>query len=669
MNERILNNKYAIHSIVGKGGMAIVYKGEDIETKEIVAIKMLKEEFLENTEFVTMFEKEADIAKFVRHKNMVNTFDVGLDDGCPYMVMEFVQGRTLKEYISMKGILTEEEAVDIAVQICDAMIYAHDKNLVHRDIKSQNILINKEGVVKVGDFGIAKMTTSATMTTGDSNVLGSVHYMSPEQAMGNVVDKTTDIYSLGIVMYEMLTGTLPFKGDTPVTIALKHVNDELPSPMTKNHSLSNAIDSIVMKASNKLKDLRYQSSGELKDDLLMSLHDPTGEFVVIVDNEGDTRGLPVINKEMIQQDAKEKATAQAVPDPNAKNEITDIGLYENKTLRQTEQATIHNGIAIAKIRKVIGRILLGIMVIIAALTVVLAIMNRENPEEEISQKLEVPNVEKMLVDEAIRAIKINGFNYVIEYISDDEYAEGIVISQSPKGGQMVDNSIYVTLKVSTGPELFVVPDVTSISFTEAIANIEEQGFLVGDVSREISDLPNEYVVRQEPKAGMEIPIGEKIHIWIATQQDTTIPIMPNVIGRSLEEAVYLLDSIDVSVDRIDVVPISSGYEKDIVIYHEPEMDKVIEDGDNIVLYVSNGEEEKYSVEKHLLLTLTNDTTKVRVVYVDEGTLQVVYDKSLTKGDHDITLTLYTNTPGEKDLVIYYDSVEVGQDRVIFEVLE
>ena len=258
MKQRILGSKYAIHSIVGKGGMAIVYKGENIKTGEVVAIKVLKEEYLENSEFVTMFEKEAEIAKLVRHKNMVNTFDVGVDDGSPYMVMEFVQGRTLKEYINMKGILAEDEAVDIAIQVCDAIKYAHENNLIHRDIKSQNILLNTDGVVKVGDFGIAKMTTSATLTIDGSNVLGSVHYMSPEQAMGNVVDHTTDIYSLGIVMYEMLTGQLPYTGEKSVAVALKHINEQIKPPKQLNADISESINRIILKATSKDKNDRYE---------------------------------------------------------------------------------------------------------------------------------------------------------------------------------------------------------------------------------------------------------------------------------------------------------------------------------------------------------------------------------------------------------------------------
>ena len=669
MEQRILNNKYAIHSVIGKGGMAIVYKGENVETKEIIAIKMLKEEYIDNKEFVIMFEKEAEIAKVVRHKNMVNTFDVDIDGGYPYIVMEYVNGRTLKEYIRMKGILSEEEAVEIAMQVCDAMIYCHHQKLVHRDIKSQNILIDKEGLVKVGDFGIAKMTTSATMTMGGSNVIGSVHYMSPEQAMGNVVDHTTDIYSLGIVMYEMLTGTLPFKGDTPVTIALKHVNDGLPSPMTKNHSLSAALNKIIMKASNKHKDLRYQSVQELKDDLIASRHDPSGDFVFEPDDEGDTKAIPVIKKELLEKYIEKKADEKLKNEVAEGNEITDIGFYESESLKNNNIDEGHNGEAVTKIRKAIGGILLGIVIVIVAFIVVLATINNDTRQENSNQKLEVPNVEKMLLEEAAKILKDNGFGYIVEYAVDDAYAEGVVVLQSPKSGQMVDDGIYINIKVSIGPELFAVPDILNISFTDAILVIEETGFFVGDVSQEVADLPNEYIVRQEPKAGTEIPIGEKINIWIATQQDTTIPIMPNIIGRTITEAIYLLDSVDVEAERIEIIQIDSGYEKDIVVYHEPEMDKEMEDGQKITLYISNGEEEKYSIEKHLLLSLTNETTKVRVVYVDVDTKQIVYDKSLTKGNHDVTLTLHTNTPGEKEIIIYYDGVEAGNDIVTFEVIE
>ena len=664
MEQRIINSKYAIHSIVGKGGMAVVYKGKKIETNEDVAIKMLKEEYLDNQDFINMFEKEAQISKVVDHKNVVKTIDVGIDKGCPYMVMEFVHGRTLKDYINMKGVLTEKEAVNIALQVCDALTCAHEKKMVHRDIKSQNILISKDGLVKVADFGIAKMTTSATMTMGGSNVLGSVHYMSPEQAMGNVVDKTTDIYSLGIVMYEMLTGTLPFKGDTPVTIALKHVNEKLPSPIAKNHNMTKALDKIITKAASRLKDNRYKSAEELKHDLKMSAEDPYGDFVKVADEEGETKELPVIRPEQIKEYIEK--TAKEQKETNAK-EITDIGLYETNSLNPVNQDTIHDGIAVAKIRKAVVWISIIILLIVGGLIGLDRYLNIQQEKQREESKFLVPDVEQKLVDEATRAIKLNGFDYTIEYVSNEEYAEGVVISQSPKGGQMVDNNIVVKLSVSQGPELFEVPNVVNISFTEAISKIEEAGFTVGDVSQEVSELPNEYVVRQEPKSGTAIPIGEKINIWIATQQDTTIPIMPNLIGRTLEESLYLLDSVDVNLDRIDIVSIDSGFEKDMVIYHEPEMDTVIDDNQRIVIYVSNGEEEKYSVEKHFLLSLTAQTTLIRIEYIDEGERQVVYSKTLTKGDHDITLTLYTNTPGDKEIIIYYDGVEVRQDRVTFEV--
>ncbi|MEX1378206.1 MAG: Stk1 family PASTA domain-containing Ser/Thr kinase [Eubacteriales bacterium] len=667
MEQRIINSKYAIHSIVGKGGMAIVYKGKNIETDEDVAVKMLKEEYLDNAEFISMFEKEAEISKVVDHKNVVKTIDVGIDKGCPYMVMEFVQGRTLKEYINMKGVLTEKEAVNISSQICDAIACAHEKKLVHRDIKSQNILIAKDGTVKVADFGIAKMTTSATMTMGGSNVLGSVHYMSPEQAMGNVIDKTTDIYSLGIVMYEMMTGTLPFKGDTPVTIALKHVNESLPSPIAKNHNMSKALDKIITKAASRLKDSRYQSASELKRDLELAGTDPYGDFVETADEAGETKEMPVIRAEQIKEYLENAAKEKQEQKENASKEITDIGLYETNSLNPINQDTIHEGIAVAKIRKVVTWVVIMILVIVGGLLGLSRFFNNQQEKDRNDQKFMVPDVEQKLADEATRIIKLNGFDYTIEYAANEEYAEGVVISQSPKGGQLVDNSIVVKLTISQGPELFEVPNVLNISFTESIAIIEDAGFSVGDVSQEVSDIPNEYVVRQEPKAGSEIPIGEKINIWIATQQDTTIPIMPNIIGRTLVEAQYLLDSVDVDKDRIDVIPVDSGFEKDIVIYHEPEMDTVIDDTQRIVLYVSNGEEEKYSIEKHFLLSLTAQTTQIRIEYIDEGVIQVVYNKTLTKGDHDITLTLYTNTPGDKEIIIYYDGVEARRDRATFEV--
>ena len=364
-----------------------------------------------------------------------------------------------------------------------------------------------------------------------------------------------------------------------------------------------------------------------------------------------------------------KTIIQKKKENDAPKDTTDIGFYENEKLRQTQQQSEDNNIAVIKIRRVILGVLIGISLIVAVLLAILIRTNDNAQEESYNQKLEVPDVEKMLVDEATKTIRINGFEYTIEYVVDAEYAEGVVISQSPKGGQIVDNSILIKLKVSTGPELFEVPDIVNVSFSEAIAAIEQAGFLVGEVSQQVSELPSEYIVKQEPKAGTQIPSGEEINIWIAAQEETGEPIMPNLAGRSLQEAMYLLSSYDIHAELVEVVEIDSGFAEGTVVYHEPDIDSPIQSQQNITLYISNGGELAYTAEEHIILTLTSETTKVRIVYVDEETKQVVYNKSLTKGEHDILLTLYTNTLGEKDIIIYYDGVEKEIDIVTFEVSE
>ena len=281
-----------------------------------------------------------------------------------------------------------------------------------------------------------------------------------------------------------------------------------------------------------------------------------------MDVEGDTKAIPIVSKEMSAGKSEQADTNELNQESTTDRKITEIGLFEDKRDREEQERILH-GIAVSRIRKVVIGIVLFIAAVIAGLSIFLIISNKGATEENINKFL-VPNVGGMLVDEATKTIKESGFNYTIEYVTNDDFAEDVVISQSPKPDQMVDNSVYIKIKVSLGPELFIVPNVVNVSFTDAIAIIEEIGFLVGDVSQEVSDLPEEYVVRQEPKAGTEIPAGEKINIWIAIQQDTTIPIMPNVVGRKLEEAIYLIDSVGVDIDRIEVVQIDSGYEKDII---------------------------------------------------------------------------------------------------------
>ena len=268
---KILGGRYELLEKTGGGGMAVVYKAKCHLLKRYVAVKILRPDLVDNEEFVTRFKRESQAAASLSHPNIVNMYDVGQENGTHYIVMEYVDGMTLKEYIRKEGRLTSKEAVRIASQICSALHHAHENNIVHRDIKPQNILINKEGTAKVADFGIARAVTSSTVTMAGANVIGSVHYFSPEQAKGGYVDKKSDIYSLGIVLYEMVTGVVPFEGDSAISVALKHIQEQVTPPGEINPDVPKSIQYIIQRAIEKNLENRYHDAAEMLHDLSQAL--------------------------------------------------------------------------------------------------------------------------------------------------------------------------------------------------------------------------------------------------------------------------------------------------------------------------------------------------------------------------------------------------------------
>ena len=291
----VLGERYEIISRVGSGGMADVYKARDHKLSRLVAVKVMKAEFREDTSFVTKFQKEAQAAAGLSHPNVVNVFDVGEDRGLYYIVMELVEGITLKNYITKKGKLSVKEATSIAIQVSLGLQAAHHQGIVHRDVKPQNIIISTDGKVKLSDFGIAKATNSNTVT---ANVMGSVHYSSPEQVRGGASDARSDIYSLGVTMYEMVTGRVPFDGDTTVSIAIKHLQEEMIPPSRYTPDLPYSLEQIIIKSTQKNQNRRYQNVGDLIEDLKQSLLDPQGDFVKMIPLSSQSQTVRVSDEEM-----------------------------------------------------------------------------------------------------------------------------------------------------------------------------------------------------------------------------------------------------------------------------------------------------------------------------------------------------------------------------------
>ena len=552
-----LADRYEIIEQIGTGGMADVYKAKCHKLNRYVAIKVMKSEFSQDKTFVSKFWAEAQSAAGLVNPNVVNVYDVGVENGIYYIVMELVEGITLKKYIEKRGRLPYKEAVSIAIQVANGMDAAHKHNIVHRDIKPQNIIISKEGKVKVTDFGIAKVASSATINTSAS--MGSVHYISPEQARGGYSDERSDIYSLGITLFEMLTGTVPFDGDSAVSVAVQHIQDSIPLPSQLVEGVPVSVDKIVLKCTQKKTDRRYQSAAELIVDLKKSLVMPDEDFVRI----GSTYDS-VLKKdeEEYNPDDDELLTESAGHDLDDDNDDTDDELLENDSDKDEDIDDERND----KLELVMKCIGIGIAVIILMITIFVVIKlvgngkntaknNKTSVEattvntanNNSSDMVEVPAVVGMTKEDAIKALNKLGLGYKAVTQSSDTVAEDCVISQGNVGGSKVEKNSQIVLTISTGKENkeVTVPNVKGKSEQEAKEAIEAAN-LVASVDYQYSDsVEAGNVIKYSPSGS--VAEGSTVTIHVSRGKKVTNVSVPNVLGMSESLASQTLDSANLKV--------------------------------------------------------------------------------------------------------------------------
>ncbi|CDB65291.1 serine/threonine protein kinase bacterial [Eubacterium sp. CAG:248] len=552
-----LADRYEIIEQIGTGGMADVYKAKCHKLNRYVAIKVMKSEFSQDKTFVSKFWAEAQSAAGLVNPNVVNVYDVGVENGIYYIVMELVEGITLKKYIEKRGRLPYKEAVSIAIQVANGMDAAHKHNIVHRDIKPQNIIISKEGKVKVTDFGIAKVASSATINTSAS--MGSVHYISPEQARGGYSDERSDIYSLGITLFEMLTGTVPFDGDSAVSVAVQHIQDSIPLPSQLVEGVPVSVDKIVLKCTQKKTDRRYQSAAELIVDLKKSLVMPDEDFVRM-----GSAYDSVLKKdeEEYNPDDDELLTENAGHDLDDDNEDTDDELLENDSDKDEDIDDERND----KLELVMKCIGIGIAVIILMITIFVVIKlvgngkntanNNKNSVEATtvntannnsSDMVEVPEVVGMTKEDAIKALNKLGLGYKAVTQSSDTVAEDCVINQGNVGGSKVEKNSQIVLTISTGKENkeVTVPNVKGKSEQEAKEAIEAAN-LVASVDYQYSDsVEAGNVIKYSPSGS--VAEGSTVTIHVSRGKKVTNVSVPNVLGMSESLASQTLDSANLKV--------------------------------------------------------------------------------------------------------------------------
>lgn len=561
-----LADRYEIIEQIGTGGMSDVYKAKCHKLNRFVAIKVMKSEFSEDKTFVSKFRAEAQSVAGFTHPNIVNVYDVGDENGIYYIVMELVEGITLKKYIEKRGRIPFKEAVSIAIQVANGLDAAHKHNIVHRDIKPQNIIISKEGKVKVTDFGIAKVASSSTINS--SSTMGSVHYISPEQARGGYSDARSDLYSLGITIFEMLTGTVPFDGDSTVAVAVQHIQDEIPAPSTVTDDIPLSIDRIVLKLTQKKPDRRYQTAAELITDLKKSLVMPDTDFVVMaplygasgsasqvmpannnpVKDEDDNLSDDVLSDDDFLDDSEDEED-----DEQSKNELED----------DSDDSDIddENNDKLDLIMKIIG---IGIAVIILIVTIFIIVklvgstksnknnnestQTTENSIEQTStsaddkNKVTVPKVEGMTKDDAIKALNEVGLGYRAVVQNSDRVSEGTVISQGTAAGKKVAKNTQIIITISGGKEVknITVPSVTGKTESEARTALEADGFVVDVDYQYSSTVENGKVIKASPSGS--VAQGSTITITVSRGKEIKNVTMANLIGKTESEAKQWIDS-------------------------------------------------------------------------------------------------------------------------------
>ena len=604
-----VGDRYEIVNKIGTGGMSDVYKAKDHTLGRFVAIKVLKPEFSEDVNFVTKFRTEAQSAAGLEHPNIVNIYDVGSENGMHYIVMEYVEGITLKTYIEKKGQLTFKEAVSIAIQVGRGIEAAHNKGIIHRDIKPQNIIISTEGKVKVTDFGIARAATSNTIS---SDVMGSVHYASPEQARNGFVDGKSDIYSLGIVMYEMVTGRVPFDGDTTVAVAIQHLQEEIVPPSAYAPNLPISMEKIILKCTQKNPDRRYESMTALLADLRKALISPNEDFVVIAPvSQEKTR---VIGEEEINKIKQETSNIYLSDEDVVSHNQNHRDKFEKRDRFEEDEEDDEEAYDDDELEEMNPKMdkaitIMGIAagVIIVALIIFILVSffgnfkfggssNKANTETSETQAdgIEVPDLKGLTFDEAKEQLNAKGLGIKKNAgtVASDQYDEGQIVSQTPDALTKAEANTTVEVTLSSGKGEVSVPSVTGMDETTAYNTLTNSGFTPVKDYAYSADVAQGNVIEQSPNAGSPAKAGDNVKIVISRgveQAEATSVAVPGVTGLTEDAARSAIQNVGLAVGNV-----SSAYSDSVasgqIISQSPVTDTAVDAGTAVDFVVSMGAE-------------------------------------------------------------------------------
>lgn len=640
----VIGNRYKVQEKIGNGGMATVYKALDQVLNRYVAIKVLREEFTTDEEFIKRFNAEAQSAARLTHPNIVSVFDVGQEYNIYYIVMELIQGKTLKQIIEEDGCLPYRWAINIATQIASALEMAHKNHIIHRDIKPHNIMITEDGVAKVTDFGIAKAVSNSTITAFGTT-LGSVHYFSPEHARGGYTDAKSDLYSLGVVMYEMLTGKVPFDADTPVSIALKHMQEDPVEPIKINKDIPFALNQIIMKAMKKDPNERYQNATEIIRDLNMALKNPDGGFVKDTNYEGDfTKRIPTIESK--EEFSSTKQRASDIPEKH-KTKIGTFFAEHPKT-------------------KVILIIAIFIIVFVATLVITLTISNSSSSKNK-SGDVQIPNVVGISQDEAKKKVEELKLKYNVrreEYNADVE--TGFIISQDPEyiNNYSVKEGSTVNVVVSKGKQLVKMPKVIGMEYSEAEKSLRDLGLKIEKVEEISQKVQEGYVISQENAENTDVEAGATVKIHVSKGNGIKKVTVTSVVGKDKEAAKSELTELGLEVNIVEEE--NTAKSDGVVLKQSIDVGTVVEEGTAITLTVNKIEQNKQGTVninvKSLVATYAqnddeddekNNTVSIRAMVGSD----TVYDKKVSKDTENINFTV--EGKGNISVKVYINGILVN----------
>ena len=549
MSSKLLLGRYEIVEKIGEGGMAIVYKAKDRLLNRYVAIKILRPEFTKDNQFIENFRKESQAAAGLSHPNIVNVYDVGKEGNINFIVMELIDGKPLSQIIEEKGKIDYKDAINITRQVASALSLAHKNQIIHRDVKPHNILITSSGTAKLADFGIARAVSKASIEEGNDKIMGSVHYFSPEQARGAYVDERSDIYSLGIVLYEMLTGKVPFDGDNPISIDLIHINYTIPTVK----GIPPQLEKVIEKATDKYQSNRYKSADELIEDL------DNIEFITKV------MGGAVID----DRDEEPHQTGKSSAHANKKDD--DLGKLVENSKKPVNKKKIAIISAIAVV--VLAAVIIGIG----------AVSGWFGSDEDIK----VPDFKGMTLEEAQEEAEKLGLKIEEgEKVYSPDQEEGLITSQSPSKGSKVAKDTVIKVNISKGKKNGVVPNIVDMDYKEAKKYLEEFGFELGMIKTVTSTKPVDTVVYQSVAAGTSADVGTVIDVEVSDGKGKELKTVPMLVGLDIDAAKSTIEACGFKVGNISYEESSEA--KNIVIRQQYKKDEELEEGSTIDIVISKG---------------------------------------------------------------------------------